>query len=182
MQSDCDGASFRPRRRIGSPWTRLYDRISSLRTSKMTRKRWWSCSILGIILVIIVGAAHFLSPLIRQLHLRRDMTWYDLGWYGFAPTRRHHSFEHPVTNVEFTRRDARCSQDYIFFAPRGPATVPGAVILDHTGELVWRQLGMGGDTQDFRVQEYRGEKFLTFWAGHENNGRKEGLWYMVSQP
>jgi hypothetical protein len=120
------------------------------------------------------------QPLLSRIHLRGDFTWYDLGLYGLGPTRTYRSFDAPMTDVEFRQRDVRCGQDPIFFAPRGPATEPGGVILGADGELIWRQYGFGGDIQDFRVQEYRGERFLTFWAGKEDGARKEGFWYMVS--
>lgn len=58
---------------------------------------------------------------------------------------------------------------------------PGGVILDAVGDLVWRQIDQGGDTQDLRVQEYFGEKYLTFWVGEEIGGRKQGSWFMVRE-
>jgi hypothetical protein len=105
---------------------------------------------------------------------------------GRASTEIYRSFDSPVVDVEFLGRDASCGQEPFFFAPSGPGALgdEGGVILGADGELVWRQDGSGsgqGQVEDFRVQEYRGEKFLTFWQGVVADGvRKEGSWYMVS--
>lgn len=56
---------------------------------------------------------------------------------------------------------------------------PGGLILDAEGELVWRQMVEQGEIQDLRAQEYLGETYLTFWAGTEKDGRKQGSWFMV---
>ncbi|KAH6962658.1 ASST-domain-containing protein [Ilyonectria sp. MPI-CAGE-AT-0026] len=136
------------------------------------------CLVLGVTGTIHIGL--LLKWLLVRLHWRNDLTWYDLGWYGLAPTAQYQSFDHPIPAIEFLQQDARCSQDYIFLAPRGPLVAePGAVILDAVGDLVWRQIDQGGDTHDLRVQEYFGEKYLTFWVGEEIGGRKQGSWFMM---
>lgn len=139
---------------------------------------------LAIRLALLALALYLLSYSCQQLgrlDLSTDLTWFDLGWYGFMPTRSYRSTRLTSPDLEFLARDARCSRDFYVFAPRGPAVgEKGGVILDHAGELVWRQAGFDGDTQDLRVQEYRGEKFLTFWVGTERDSQKKGVWYMVS--
>lgn len=45
------------------------------------------------------------------------------------------------------------------------------MILDARGNLVW-QMPFSNGANDFRVQEYRGDKYLTYW--HEG-----GSWSMV---
>lgn len=102
-----------------------------------------------------------------------------MGWPGTAPTRRYHSFNHSSIDVRFSRRDPRCSKEQIFLATRGPTTETGAFILDHTGQLQWMLPQVAPEVHDFRVQEYRGEKLLTFWAGSPGQGGKIGSWYMV---
>ncbi len=93
--------------------------------------------------------------------------------------RHYQSFDHASIDVRFSHRDPRCSKEQIFLATRGSNTEPGAMILDHAGKLLWRQPKLAAEVHDFRVQEYRGENFLTFWAGKADHGGKEGSWYMV---
>lgn len=168
---------------FGEHFYRRCDRLLSAVAgpSRGTRIRRVCWVTLGLAILLAVIGFRRISPFVNRIRLGHDTTWYDLGWYGLAPTKRYHSLDHPVVDVEFLQEDARCSQDYIIFAPRGPKTQPGGTILDHHGDLIWRQSGEDGDTQDLRVQEYGGEKFLTFWVGRANNGGKEGLWYMVRQ-
>ncbi|KAM3434710.1 hypothetical protein NHJ13734_005889 [Beauveria thailandica] len=123
------------------------------------------------------------SPALSRVHWRSDWSWVDLGSSGMAPMRRYRSFDHASVDVRFLARDdALCSRDQLFLATRGSGTEPGAVILDHAGELVWRQPRMAAEVHDFRVQEYKGERFLTFWAGAPDGGAKQGSWYMVRCP
>lgn len=123
------------------------------------------------------------SPTLGRVHWRSDWSWVDLGSSGMTPMRRYHSFDHASIDVRFLARDdQRCSREQLFLATRGSDTEPGAVILDHTGELVWRQPRMAAEVHDFRVQEYNGERFLTFWAGTPDGGGKQGHWYMVGFP
>lgn len=134
------------------------------------------------LLIIFVLLAY--NPLVTQLRrfrFRGDLTPYDIGFDGFAPSQGYHSSEFKSPKLAFIHTDARCSQDYIFFAPNGASIPrPGPVILDSNGELVWRMWeGLEGVTQDFRVQRYKDEDFLTFWVGNEIDGKKQGQWYMV---
>lgn len=136
-------------------------------------------------LVVVAGllfvAFRQSSPTLNRVRWRSDWSWVDMGTSGMAPMRRYHSFGHDSIDVRFLARDEqRCSRDQIFLATRGSDTEPGAVILDHTGEVVWRQPRMAAEVHDFRVQEYKGQKFLTFWAGKPDGGGKQGSWYMVS--
>lgn len=52
------------------------------------------------------------------------------------------------------------------------------MILDAAGNLVWMQPNTE-ITQDFRLQRYQGEDFLTYWEGKEVDGRGDGSWFMV---
>jgi hypothetical protein len=52
------------------------------------------------------------------------------------------------------------------------------MILDARGELVWMKYNWG-TTQDFRVQQYQGQDYVTFWQGDEEDGHGRGSWYMV---
>jgi hypothetical protein len=143
--------------------------------------------VLGSCLFVLISVLSLLQsiilPQLQRLRFRSDLSWYDLGLYGFYPTRSYVSFEHASPATEVARWDSRCSAGYTFVAPRGDSVVqPGSVILDENGELVW-MMPLPGITQDFRVQEYFGEKYLTYWHGGQVEGQVEGhgegAWYMV---
>ncbi|KEY68357.1 hypothetical protein S7711_01135 [Stachybotrys chartarum IBT 7711] len=135
-------------------------------------------------LVAVFLFVHFVVPTLQKLDFHSGLTYYDIGLKGFMPSRSYHSFSMVSPDVEFLVYDEeRCNQDYFVMAPRGPAiTNAGGVIMDRKGELIWRQDQLiEQETQDLRVQEYRGEKFLTFWVGVEAEGFKKGVWYMMDQ-
>ncbi|CAM1508984.1 Fc.00g027230.m01.CDS01 [Cosmosporella sp. VM-42] len=147
----------------------------------LLRSRCWVCSclVLGIIgtayLGLQFGAVYF------QLYGQTDSTWHTLGWSGHTPSTRYLSFDESVPTIDFLRQDSRCSQENILLSPRGPSVDGlGGIILDAAGDLVWWQTVTKGQTQDLRVQEYYGEKYLTYWAEEEHGGYKRGSWFMMN--
>ncbi len=57
---------------------------------------------------------------------------------------------------------------------------PGPSILDGQGRLIWTDPNYV-QPYNLQVQTYRGEQFLTFWAGEDGvKGHGAGLYYMVS--
>jgi hypothetical protein len=118
-------------------------------------------------------------PQLLKLRFRAGLSWYDLGIYGFGPSQGYVSYGERSPVVEISPPEANCDSRYTFLAPRGDSVAhPGPVILDSRGELVWMKHNWG-TTQDFKVQRYRGEEYLTFWQGDEENGHGRGSWYMV---
>lgn len=148
----------------------------SLRLSMLLHKK----VLMALVGVVIIITTCLIWPIASRIQWRPEQTWYEIGWYGVAPVRKYHSLDQTVTQIEFLRQDSRCSQDYIFLAPRGPnVDSPGGIIVDANGELIWRQPTLGGDTQDFRPQRFHDQDVLTFWSGHVGSGRKQGAWYIV---
>ncbi|KAJ5811941.1 hypothetical protein N7474_008242 [Penicillium riverlandense] len=141
---------------------------------------WKQCSsqpltLASIILLSVtaISSLRFLIvPNLRRLHLQVNLTLFDYGFYGFYPTRDYVSVEYKSPDVEIAQWDAECSHDYVFIAPHGNAVEdPAAMILDSRGNLVWMMPFFDG-AQDFRVQEYLGAKYLTYWHGR-------GSWSML---
>lgn len=100
-----------------------------------------------------------------------ELSWSDLGMG--ASMRRYVSFdlESPVT--ESLSSDSRCEPGYIFFTPGGHSPM----ILDSQGDLVWTAQSSAA-TQNFRVQRYRQQDYLTYWAGKPFG---PGYYYMVKR-
>ncbi|KAK3673357.1 hypothetical protein LTR78_006903 [Recurvomyces mirabilis] len=109
----------------------------------------------------------------------------DNGTYDYYPTRAYATvggLTSPRTN--YLQWDARCDDGlFNFVTPRGwSLPEPGPMILDNKGDLIWSQHFEGkssGQAYDFRVQEYRGQDYLTFWLGDDRvRGHGSGFYYM----
>jgi hypothetical protein len=142
--------------------TTLPGQLQKVRRQKcqlLFRELLWATLLITLLLL----AYNPLVAQLRRFRFRGDLTRYDIGFDGFAPSRGYHSSELKSPKLAFIHTDARCSQDYIFFAPNGASiSRSGPVILDSNGELVWQIWeGLEGVTQDFRVQQFKGEDFLT---------------------
>jgi hypothetical protein len=120
-------------------------------------------------------------PQLVRFDFRADLSWYDLGAYGFGPSRGYVSFQYesPLVQISQTDNGTGCDDRYTFLAPRGDSVAhEGPMILDAQGELVWMKHNWD-TTHDFKVQRYRGEDYLTYWEGSQVEGRGYGSWYMV---
>jgi hypothetical protein len=121
----------------------------------------------------------FAVPQLLKFRFRTDLSWYDLGAQGFGPDRNYFSFDQESPIVEITPSGAKCDPRYTFLAPRGDSIAhPGPMILNPEGELVWTKWNRE-TTQDFKVQRYKGEDYLTYWQGDSGSGVGRGSWYMV---
>ncbi|GAB1193219.1 hypothetical protein APSETT444_002422 [Aspergillus pseudonomiae] len=121
--------------------------------------------------------------LLTTLLPTQALTWhsllYDTGLLGAHPVRKYESVDLAPPELNILAWDPRCEDKYVFFSPRGHFyPQPGPLIFDNKGELVWMasQFGM---VMDFRVQRYRGEDYLTFWAGEDDGTRGLGAYYML---
>lgn len=122
----------------------------------------------------------FALPQLLRFRFRSDLGWYDLGLYGFGPSKSYISFPYQSPRVELVQWDSsRCDPSFVFLAPRGDSIAyPGPMILDAQGELVWMKHNWG-ITQDFKVQRYRDQDYLIYWEGDVVEGRGQGSWHMV---
>ncbi|KAL2801992.1 ASST-domain-containing protein [Aspergillus granulosus] len=135
----------------------------------------------GTILGVLYLFCLFVVPQLLRFHFRTDLSWYDLGAYGFGPSRSYASFQYESPLVEITAGDGdnACDDRYTFLAPRGDSVVhPGPMIIDANGELVWMKPSWE-TTQNFQVQRFQGEDFLTYWEGEQIDGKGYGSWYML---
>ncbi|KAJ0423559.1 ASST-domain-containing protein [Aspergillus carlsbadensis] len=138
-----------------------------------------------VLCVLITGLLYlfyvFAVPQLFRFRFRDDLSWYDLGAYGFGPSRGYVSFQYesPVVEITAVDDDRACDSGYTFLSPRGDSVAnPGPMIFDADGELVWLKHNWE-TTHDFKVQRFQGEEFLTYWEGEQVEGRGYGSWYMV---
>ncbi|KAI1343523.1 ASST-domain-containing protein [Xylariaceae sp. FL0016] len=98
---------------------------------------------------------------------------YDSGSYGNHPSQQFRSaaeLEAPVVNI--LQWDESCaSSRYTLLTPRGGGTRKAqATILDDHGNLVWTTGWENQQIYNLMVQKYKGEDYLTFWAGNDAVG------------
>jgi len=109
-----------------------------------------------------------------------DSRLYDLGLYGPYPHQQHVTVDFEAPRVNIKQWDAACDDgQYILLTPRGTfVPTPGPMWLDNRGNLVWSgsEFGM---VSDLKVQEYAGEKYLTFWSGRDDGTHGYGVYYMA---
>lgn len=80
-------------------------------------------------------------------------------------------------NLPFTNCD---DGSYIFIAPRGNVPDATLYILDAEGNMVWTLDKQFGEVYNFQVTEYKGQPYLTFWAGNDAvGGHGAGNYFMV---
>lgn len=121
----------------------------------------------------------FVVPQLHRIHLRTDLSAYDLGLYGFGPSKSHRSFDYKYPLVEVLADNSACDDRYTVIAPRGDSVAfPGPMIMDANGDLVWMKHNFG-TTQNLQIQRYKGEDYLTYWEGEQVQGGGVGLFYMV---
>ncbi|KAJ5630822.1 uncharacterized protein N7484_010922 [Penicillium longicatenatum] len=119
-------------------------------------------------------------PQLARFRFRSDLPPYDWGVYGAAPSRSYLSCNLTTPRLEILQWDSRCDSGFTFLAPRGFSVAkPSLLILDAQGEPVWVDYSWG-EVQDFKVQQFKGKDYLTFWAGVEIDIHGQGSWYMLN--
>lgn len=106
---------------------------------------------------------------------------YDRGKYGGTPEEKFHTVDIPAYRMlRRTWDEEQCaSDDKFFLGIRGRRlwhTAP--VIYDNAGHQVWYTEGFK-PTYNFKTQLYKGEQYLTWWAGDDDGGHGSGYYYMV---
>ena len=113
----------------------------------------------------------------------------DNGAKGFYPTHSFKTFQNdvsaPLTN--FLKWSPECDDGlHYFITPRGRSMphVPGPMILDSRGELVWAHHFtnyLGGEGYNLQVQPFKGKNHLTFWVGEDRvKGHGAGHNYVLN--
>ncbi|KAJ5602246.1 hypothetical protein N7510_011780 [Penicillium lagena] len=136
-------------------------------------------SLLFAFITAIVSLRFLIIPNLQRLNLRVGASFYDYGFYGLYPSRRYVTFDYESPAVNFVQWDSQCSDAYTFIAPHGGVVEYSApMILDSRGNLVWMK-PLFDTPEDFRVQEYLGEKYLTYWHGGYSSGHGQGSWSLL---
>lgn len=107
---------------------------------------------------------------------------FDVEAYGFHPVQRYRSIglEAPLLNI--LKSSPKCESElYTMMSPRGGFVAqPQVTILDNEGHLIWTTPWRDQQLYNLMVQEYRGEKYITFWGGDDTvGGHGAGKIFMV---
>ncbi|KAG9580839.1 hypothetical protein KCU77_g4942, partial [Aureobasidium melanogenum] len=140
----------------------------------------------GLLIVAVAGlltallAVHQLVlPVVGWIFPSLESTFFDLAVYGGYPQRNYVSHNLTSPDLQQVRWDDRCDNGFIFISPQGKSVEhPGPMILDARGNLVW-QTDRYGQAMNLKVQEYKGERYLTFWAGLRGSSYGYGDYYML---
>ena len=109
---------------------------------------------------------------------------YDEGSCGGYPVQKYYSSDAIAPHTNTLQESLECDTSLLtFLSPRGysdEARNPRAVILDSTGSLVWSSGWDGKQIYNLRAQRYKGNDYITFWAGNDAvGGHGAGHYYMV---
>ncbi|KAG9784725.1 hypothetical protein KCU95_g9258, partial [Aureobasidium melanogenum] len=79
------------------------------------------------------------------------------------------------------RWDEQCAHGYTLLSLRGSMVPsPAGIMLDEHGDLIWMDESFGSCVMNLKVQEYRGEQYITFWSGDIDFGFGLGTYYMLN--
>lgn len=110
---------------------------------------------------------------------------YNDAEYGFYVTQTFKSSPQVtgVPVVNFMEPFTRCDDgSYLLITPRGNVAESTPMILDVNGSLVWAATKKYGQVYNLQVQSYKGQEYLTFWAGDDTvGGHGVGTHYMLDQ-
>ncbi|KAJ8064325.1 hypothetical protein OCU04_006670 [Sclerotinia nivalis] len=108
---------------------------------------------------------------------------FDAGSYGSYPIHTYMSTDVVSPRLNMLRSSTLC-RNYLYWvlSPRGRSiSDPGPMILDSAGNLIWTKGGYD-QVYNLQVQDFLGEKYLTFWAGTDAvQGHGAGSYYMLDK-
>jgi hypothetical protein len=118
-------------------------------------------------------------PIIAWFIPALEVPFYDLAVYGAYPEQEYVSFDIPSSQPNLVKWDDQCDSGNVFVTLNGPSIAhPGPSIYDARGGLVWTSEEFG-TVLNMRLQYYKEEKFLTFWAGKKAATMGQGSYYML---
>ena len=136
-------------------------------------------AVTGVLLVLVL-IHQGLLPLLAWFFPSLETSLYDLAVYGAYPTRKYISFNLESPRPSAVKWEDSCENGHVFVGPYGSSvTHSGPVMLDPLGGLVW-MTDQYDDVMNFRMQEYRGENFLTFWYGDKHGTQGQGELVMLN--
>lgn len=164
-------------------------------TTVLTRHRATLSRLAKILALVLVAALLallslrlLLVPLLLYIHPAWYTYFYQIGVFGLVPLRTYRSFSTPSPLTINPRWDTNvCDFEndngglVLLDAHGGHVGDEGPLILDLKGNLVWTWTDhvFGQRAMNTKVQKYKGEDYITFWAGGPHGGGGKGKFYML---
>jgi hypothetical protein len=106
----------------------------------------------------------------------------DSGLYGAYPTRKYASTNLTSPQANVIESDDSCADGLVLLSVGGQSVKDGGpMVLDMGGNLVWSAPGQYGEaTANTKIQRYRGQDYLTFWAGEKLQESGLGSYFMLN--
>lgn len=141
-------------------------------------RKLWLALFVTLVTVTIALILSSVKPTHSDTQLKNSTAfeWLLLGIY---PQRYFKSFSLSVPLLNFLKWSPSCGHGYTLIAPRGVFVWhPAPMIFDEIGSLIWAD-DRYGDVTDLKVQQYKGENYLTFWTGIQASTFGKGHYVMV---
>lgn len=131
-----------------------------------------------LVLGLVIIHQAFL-PILAWFIPALEVPFYDLAVYGAYPEQEYVSFDIPGPQPNLVKWDDQCDSGHIFITLNGASIAhPGPSIYDARGGLVWTS-DEWGTVLNMRMQYYKDQKYITFWAGQKAGTMGQGQYYML---
>jgi len=149
--------------------------------SRLLRFAFIAVLTLAATFVTLALLQQLLVPVLVWLLPQLETPFYDLGFFGAYRTQSYVSFDLDSPQASIVRWDESCDSGYIFLDPSGNSVNHrGPLIVDAKGNLIWTS-DQFETTTNLKLQRYKGEQYLTFWAGQKAKTSGTGAYYMMDQ-
>ncbi|WPH03451.1 putative oxidoreductase [Acrodontium crateriforme] len=130
-----------------------------------------------------VVLSSFLSLALGDLAVLDNNAEYNDGRFGPYVTQSYRSSDVNSPRLNFMKPFTSCDDgSFLFVAPRGGKAGSKPYILDAKGHLIWTADHHYGEVYNFQAQVYKGQQYLTFFAGDDTiRGHGAGKYYMIDQ-
>ncbi|KAK5128956.1 hypothetical protein LTR85_000289 [Meristemomyces frigidus] len=150
----------------------------------MDRQRIFRVSIVGALTLAAICLTltllqQSLVPILVWSAPQLEAPFYDLGLLGAYRTQSYVSFDLNSPQASVVQWEDSCDYGFVFLDPSGPAVAHrGPLIIDAKGNLIWTS-DQFETTTNQKLQQYKGEEYLTFWSGQKAKTMGTGAYYML---
>jgi hypothetical protein len=157
------------------------------RHNEQSRNRIKELVKIALLTVVGIGISltalrYLFVPLLVYTFPESQTCLLDSGLYGAYPMRKYASTNLTSPQANVIESDDSCADGLVLLSVGGQSVKDvGPMILDMTGNLVWSAPGQYGEaTANTKIQRYRGQDYLTFWAGEKLQESGLGSYFMLN--
>jgi hypothetical protein len=157
------------------------------RRNEQSRNRIKELVKIALLTVVGIGISltalrYLFVPLLVYTFPESQTCLLDSGLYGAYPMRKYASTNLTSPQANVIESDDSCVDGLVLLSVGGQSVKDGGLmILDMAGNLVWSAPGQYGEaTANTKIQRYRGQDYLTFWAGEKLQESGLGSYLMLN--